>query len=156
MDEPHTHNIELKKPDRVHPGWVPFLWREETLWGMSENNLLTGKGHENDFFLMWEMLYILTRVIITLMMQETQVQSLGQEDPLQKGMAIHSSILAWRIPWTDHGVAKSRTLLSDFRSGVKFFELHISGRKWRTTKKSLDESERGEWKSWLKAQHSEN
>ena len=101
MDEPHTHNIELKKPDRVHPGWVPFLWREETLWGMSENNLLTGKGHENDFFLMWEMLYILTRVIITLMMQETQVQSLGQEDPLQKGMAIHSSILAWRILWIE-------------------------------------------------------
>ena len=33
--------------------------------------------------------------------QETQVQSLGQEDPLEKGMASHSSILAWRIPWTD-------------------------------------------------------
>ena len=33
-------------------------------------------------------------------MQETQVQSLGQEDPLEKGMATHSSILAWRIPWT--------------------------------------------------------
>ena len=33
-------------------------------------------------------------------MQETQVQSLGQEDSLVKGMAIHSSILAWRIPWT--------------------------------------------------------
>ena len=32
--------------------------------------------------------------------QETQVQSLGQEDPLEKGMATHSSILAWRIPWT--------------------------------------------------------
>ena len=32
--------------------------------------------------------------------QETQVQSLGLEDPLKKGMAIHSSILAWRIPWT--------------------------------------------------------
>ena len=31
-------------------------------------------------------------------MQETQVQSLGQEDPLEKGMATHSSILAWRIP----------------------------------------------------------
>jgi len=30
------------------------------------------------------------------------------------------------------------------------------GRKWRGTKKPLDESERGEWKSWLKAQHSEN
>ena len=34
-------------------------------------------------------------------MQETQVQSLGQENPLVKGMATHSSILAWRIPWTE-------------------------------------------------------
>ena len=34
-------------------------------------------------------------------MQETQVQSLGEEDPLEKGMAIHSSILAWTIPWTE-------------------------------------------------------
>ena len=34
-------------------------------------------------------------------MQETQVQSLGQEDPLEKEMAIHSSILAWEIPWTE-------------------------------------------------------
>ena len=33
-------------------------------------------------------------------MQETWVQSLGQEDPLEKEMATHSSILAWRIPWT--------------------------------------------------------
>ena len=32
-------------------------------------------------------------------MQETRVQSLGREDPLEKGMAMHSSILAWRIPW---------------------------------------------------------
>ena len=35
-----------------------------------------------------------------LAMQETWVQPLGQEDPLEKGMATHSSILAWRIPWT--------------------------------------------------------
>ena len=34
-------------------------------------------------------------------MQETQVWSLGGEDPLEKGMATHSSILAWRIPWTE-------------------------------------------------------
>ena len=33
-------------------------------------------------------------------MWETRVQSLGWEDPLEKGMATHSSILAWRIPWT--------------------------------------------------------
>ena len=34
-------------------------------------------------------------------MQETQVQSLGWEDPLEKEMATHSSILAWEIPWTE-------------------------------------------------------
>ena len=34
-------------------------------------------------------------------MQETQVQFLGGEDPLEKDMATHSSILAWRIPWTE-------------------------------------------------------
>ena len=33
--------------------------------------------------------------------QKTQVQSLGWEDPLEKGMATHSSILAWRNPWTE-------------------------------------------------------
>ena len=44
-------------------------------------------------------------------MQETQVQSLGPEDPLEKGMAIHSSILAWRIPQRAavRRVAKSQT-----------------------------------------------
>ena len=48
--------------------------------------------------------------------QETWVQSLGREDPLEKKMATHSSILAWRIPWkeaTVNGVAKSRIRLSD-------------------------------------------
>ena len=34
-------------------------------------------------------------------MQETWIQSLGQEDPLGKEMATHSSVLAWRIPWTE-------------------------------------------------------
>ena len=53
-------------------------------------------------------------------MPETWVQSLGREDPLGKGMATHSSILAWRIPWTEkpgmlpvHGAAKSQTGLSN-------------------------------------------
>ena len=54
-------------------------------------------------------------------MQETQVHSLGREDLLEKQMATHSSILAWKIPWTEepgrlavHGVTKSQTQLSDF------------------------------------------
>ena len=52
--------------------------------------------------------------------QETWVLSLDQEDPLEKEMATHFSILAWRIPWPEEpwratacGVAKSLTLLSD-------------------------------------------
>ena len=54
-------------------------------------------------------------------MWKTRVRSLGQEDPLKKGMATHSSILAWRIPmdrgawWaTVHGVSKSQTRLSNY------------------------------------------
>ena len=42
-------------------------------------------------------------------MQETLVLFLGREDPLEKGKATHSSILAWRIPWTVHGVAKRQS-----------------------------------------------
>ena len=52
-------------------------------------------------------------------MQETLVQFLGWEDPLEEEMATHSTILAWGIPWTEepgrvavHGVAKSGTQLS--------------------------------------------
>ena len=51
--------------------------------------------------------------------QETSIQSLGLEDPLEEEMATHSSILAWRIPWTDEpgglqstGSQKSQTRLS--------------------------------------------
>ena len=53
-------------------------------------------------------------------MLETRVQSLGWEDLLEKEMATHSSVLAWKIPWTEeptvHGVAKSQTRLSNFTS----------------------------------------
>ena len=52
--------------------------------------------------------------------QDTQVQSLGQEDPLKKEMAMHSSFLAWRIPWTEEldrlqsmGVSKNQTQLNN-------------------------------------------
>ena len=44
-------------------------------------------------------------------MQETHVGSPGQEDPLEKRMASHSSILAWRIPWTEEpGMTQSKEL----------------------------------------------
>ena len=61
-------------------------------------------------------------------MKETWVPSLGLEHPLQKETATHSSILAWKIPWTEepgratvHGVAKSRTQLSDFTFSLSHY-----------------------------------
>ena len=63
-------------------------------------------------------------------MQETQVQSLGWEDPLEKEMATHSSLLAWKIPWMEEpdrllsmGVAKSRTRLSNLTFTFHFHAL---------------------------------
>ena len=53
-------------------------------------------------------------------MQETWVQSLGWEDPLEKGMATHSSILAWRIPWTEEP------------GGLQFMGLQSAGHDWVT------------------------
>ena len=48
--------------------------------------------------------------------QETQVQSLGWEDPLEKGMATHCSLLAWRAPWTEEpGGLQSTGLQSQTR-----------------------------------------
>ena len=56
-----------------------------------------GTGHP----LQYSWASLLTQLVKNLpAVQETWVQSLGWEDPLEKGMATHSSILAWRIPWT--------------------------------------------------------
>ena len=76
-------------------------------------------------------------------MQETQVQFLGWEDPLEKAMAPHSSTLAWKIPWTEEPGrlqsmgSLSRTRLSDFTFTLHFHALekematHSSVLAWR-------------------------
>ena len=63
-------------------------------------------------------------------MEDTWVRFLGQEDPLEKGMTTCSSILAWRIPWTEEpgglqsmGIAKSQTQLSDLTTTIHSFSL---------------------------------
>ena len=60
--------------------------------------------------------------------QEMQVQSLGQEDPLEEGMSTHSTNLAWEIPWTEElcglqsmGVTKNQTQLSMQEMIMVFF-----------------------------------
>ena len=64
-------------------------------------------------------------------MQETWVQSLGREDLLEKGMATHSSLLAWRIPGAEesavHGVTKSQAWLNTHAHTVSDKEIVLSG-----------------------------
>ena len=66
--------------------------------------------------LLW---WLSTKECRRLSMQEMWVQSLGYEDPVEKEMVSHSTILAWKIPWTGafqttvHGVAKTQTQPSD-------------------------------------------
>ena len=91
------------------PGWGKILWRRK--WQPTPV-LLPGKSHERSpvGYSPWgltksdttEWLYFLLAHVVKNLpaMRETQVRSLRREDPLEKGMATHSSILVWRIPWT--------------------------------------------------------
>ena len=66
-------------------------------------------------------------------MQKTWVQSLGQEDPLEKRMATHYSILAWKIPWTqESGELQSKGSQRDaFENSLTFFFFPQEGQKQR-------------------------
>ena len=59
-------------------------------------------------------------------MQETWVQSPGREDPLEKEMAIHSSILAWRIPWTEEPGGLQSTGSQRVQDRATNFHFHCS------------------------------
>ena len=67
---------------------------------------------------------------------------LGWEDPLEKRKATHSSILAWRIPWTVLGAAKSQTRLSDFHFHFHFHKTEIDSRTENKFKVSKGERKR--------------
>ena len=69
------------------------------------------------------------------MMQEPWVQSLGQEDPLERGMATHSSIIAWRIQWTAEP------------GGLQYKELQRVGHNW-VAKHSTLQMLKGIW-NWI-------
>ena len=60
-------------------------------------------------------------------MQKTQVQSLGLEDPLEKGTATHSGILAWRIPWTEELGGLQSTYPWDLKESNMTEQLTLSG-----------------------------
>ena len=70
-------------------------------------------------------------------MEETQVQSLGQEYPLEKGTATHSSILAWRIPWTEELGRLQSMGMQRADSFEKTLMLGKSEGRWRTGRKRM-------------------
>ena len=93
-------------------------------------------------------------------MWKTWVWLLGWEDPLEKEMATHSSILAWKIQWTEKpgglNSMGSQRVGHDWATSLSHRWHYPNGRKWRGPKETLDEGEKGEWKGWLKTQHSKN
>ena len=73
----------------------------DLFFGYSEP-LILFKYNKNDHNNSYNCYFLNTQTVKNLSaMQETQVRSLGQKDLLEKGMAIHSGILAWEIPWTE-------------------------------------------------------
>ena len=99
----------------MHSMYPVILW---DYWNL-ENDILKFVLLEYNVVLDIMVFLVAERVKNLPATQETWVRFLDQEDPLEKGMAIHSRILAWRIPWTEepgrqvHGTAKSRTQLSN-------------------------------------------
>ena len=94
---------------------------KESTFNAGDPNLIPGSGRPPGEGIGYPLQYSLASLVAQMVknplaVRETWIQSLGWEDPLEEGMATHSSILAWRIPldrgawWaTVHGVAKSRT-----------------------------------------------
>ena len=69
--------------------------------------------------------------------QETWVRALGQEDPLKKGMAIHSSILAWEMPWTEES------------GGFQSMGPQRIWRNWVTNTFTVNEQPQGKGRHWI-------
>ena len=99
--------------------WI--IWHQQCVWWELRRGTSRVHGYRQDGFMklrfqraqLWRQSQILESKVISLVtqtlknlpalheMQETWVPSPGREDPLEKGMATHSSIPAWRIPWTE-------------------------------------------------------
>ena len=78
---------------------------KESAWNAGDPSMIPSSGRSAGegigYPLQYSWAFVLAQLVKTVpAMRETWVQSLGWEDPLEKGRATHSSILAWRIPWT--------------------------------------------------------
>ena len=87
------------------PGFPGSSVGKESAWNAGDPGLIPGLGRSPGEGIGYPLQYSWASLVAQLVknspaMRETWVQSLGWEDPLEKGKATHSSILAWRIPWT--------------------------------------------------------
>ena len=96
-----------------------FLKKEESACVAGDTDSIPGSGRAAGEGIGYPLQYSWASLVDQLVKNlpavvETWVRPLGWEDPLENGKATHSRILAWRIPWIVHGIAESRTRLSDF------------------------------------------
>ena len=87
--------------------------RKESTCNAGDPGLIPGLGRSVGEGIGYPLQYTWTFLVAQLVknlpaMWETQIQSLGSEDPLEKGKITHSSILAWRIPWTVQSIGSQR------------------------------------------------
>ena len=110
-------------------GWIPGSGRSP------------GEGKER-YPLQYSWAFLVAQMVVKNLpaMQETWVQSLGWDDPLEKGMATHSSILAWRIPWTEEpgrlqsmGLQRVRHDWATFILSKSIPSLRDTQKFWRNT-----------------------
>ena len=110
----YNKNVHNKVCQIYEEGFPGSLTGKESACNAEDPSLIPGSGRSAgegiDYPLQDSWASLVPRLVKNMpAMQETWVRSLGWEDPLEKGTAIHSSILAWRIPWTViHGSQRVR------------------------------------------------
>ena len=99
--------MQVRKRGEAHRWGIPSLSRcSPTQTHTSRKTLIQGEKLRISvsiyIILSFPQAFLVAQMIKNLLaMQDTRIQSLGQEDPLEKGMTTHSNILAWGIPWTE-------------------------------------------------------
>ena len=125
--ESNQHTLSLLFILSCLPHQIPSSLRAGLVYSAYLSNLELGRAStERSLVKYWEGASLVAQMVKRLpAMRETWVWSLGWEDPLNKEMALHSSILAWRIPWTeDPGrlqSMQSQRVRHDWATSLPFF-----------------------------------